>query len=155
MFYFYKGDKCEINYNPCLTDANQNQCQNGGTCSINFGIAPFYQCRCRYGYSGQNCQNVVSTTTAQPYIPVTCEDMDSFMCPLYAANNYCSSKYYINSRPIPTYCAKSCNTCGNPNSGTTARPCVDSQPSCIFWGSSGNCYRLPNPSICAKSCGVC
>lgn len=156
---FSKGERCETGYNPCLTDTSQNQCQNGATCLINFGVSPFYQCICKTGYSGQNCQNVVSTTTAVPFaIPASCDDLNPAACQYYAANNYCSNFYYINRISIPTYCARSCNTCVSPNGNsplTTARPCVDSQVSCNYWSSTGNCHRLPNQKMCSKSCGLC
>ena len=137
-----------------MTSTNQNPCQKGGVCSINLGISPFYQCTCQYGFAGQNCQNLVSTTTVVA-VPLSCDDLNPTLCQFYAINNYCSNSYVTNGIPIPTYCAKSCKTCITNWQGATGRPCVDSQPSCEFWASSGKCNQLPNKNICSKSCGLC
>jgi hypothetical protein len=51
---------------PC----DSNPCQNNGTCSNNKNdTSPYYTCGCPYGYSGQDCQ-IVPTTTTQKTTPV-------------------------------------------------------------------------------------
>lgn len=160
---FYKkftltiGDKCETTFNPCFTSQGAPICQNSGICTPNFGVSPFYQCQCKSGFGGQTCQDVLTTqaftlasTTTQD--PANCVDTDAATCEYYASNNLCSNLYIINNVPVVTYCPKSCKTCGT---GAETPTCVDSQSSCDFWGSSGNCNKLPDPTICRKSCGLC
>jgi hypothetical protein len=80
------------------------------------------------------------------------------ICDYYAANNFCSNYYFLNGTPIPQYCPKSCHKCDLESGALAAessRPCYDTQFTCQFWGTSGNCKRLPDPTICRKSCGLC
>ena len=129
-------------------------CLNGGTCIVN-GTQP--QCKCMSGFIGNTCQIAIlstSTTTTTTTTTTTktttnaLKDMDPLNCPLYAIYNYCMNNYYISGIPIPTYCAKSC-------SPYSATQCTDSQYNCVFWGATGNCSLLPDPSLCRKSCGLC
>jgi len=152
---FQQGERCETIHNPCVTNTNQNQCQNGGICKIIFTVAPFYQCSCQYGYFGHNCENKITTTTLPP-VQSNCEDFNPIHCQYYAANNFCTNFYYVNKISVLTYCPRSCNTCStHGNSQVAGKPCVDSQPNCMVWGTSGNCHRLKNQMICKKSCGLC
>jgi len=159
---FYTGANCETSYNPCFTTDGLPVCQNSASCSINFGVAPYFQCSCRYGSTGSLCQQVVTTTrlTTLKTDQAVCQDLDTDLCKLYAANGYCSNLFLVNSISVPKYCGISCGVCGasgvTVEGSTTARPrCVDSQASCVFWGSTGNCGMLPDPTICSKSCGLC
>ena len=155
-----QGLRCEKRYNPCYTSVGEPVCQNRGTCYMNFGTVPPYQCQCRRGFSGTNCEIAPTTTQAPTTVPTTafvCTDRDPTACPYYASNNFCSSFYYINRTPIPVYCAKSCNRCSTVTNSpiTSSRPCVDTQQSCTFWGATGNCGLLPDQTLCSKSCGLC
>lgn len=151
------GQRCETRFNPCFSAAGEPVCKNNGFCQVNLGVPPFYQCQCRFGFSGPNCETVATTTKFTTLSPTlgACIDRNPNVCPYYAANNYCSNLYYINQMPIPTYCAKSCNTCSANTNAPVTRPCTDSQFVCVYWASSGNCGRLPNPNLCRKSCGLC
>ena len=148
----FTGTNCQTSFNPCFTSDAIPVCQNFGSCSVNFGVSPFYQCQCKSGYGGQNCQDTLTTTKVTLGSTTTgpCVDQDTATCQFYASNSLCSNLYIINNVPVVTYCPQSCGTCGG-----SAADCSDSQSSCDFWGATGNCNLLPDPTICRKSCGLC
>lgn len=123
--FLFSGTRCETRFNPCISNG-QNVCQNSGTCYLNYGASPFYQCRCRFGYTGTNCEVSITTTTVSS-TAFLCVDRDTSSCPIYARFNYCSNLYYIYGVPVPTYCPVSCKRCSTGPGTTTAKPCIDSQ----------------------------
>lgn len=114
---------------------------NGGTC-YPFGATGFY-CACPSGCTGTNCASCSNPS-------IQCIDYNSAVCKYYASIGACTTNSYINTTPIRTYCALTCNSCTIPVPSPT---CVDSYDSCIYW--SGNCNRLANPSMCSKTCKLC
>jgi hypothetical protein len=153
------GSRCEQVFNPCLYSNGSSVCLNSARCSINLGAPPFYQCDCQFGFFGPNCQFVVtttSTTTVSSAVTGTTTtmanvDQDLVMCPFYAANGFCATQYYFNSRQMPVYqyCPVSCRN--------LAPLCADTQANCAVWVSLKLCPSLANlkPPPCRKSCGLC
>ncbi len=124
-FHYQQGSKCETVYNPCISNGNP-VCQNNGKCYINFGASPFYQCECFNGYSGTNCELFTTTTKKLTTVSAVCADRNSVYCKFYAANQYCSNRYYVNGMPVPEYCPLSCSGCSLVGV-TTPKPCADTQ----------------------------
>ncbi len=149
------GSRCETFFNPCFDSNNQQVCQNGATCITNYAQSPFYQCTCKFGYTGQNCSTVVSTTrfTVTTQTITNCTDQNSLTCQFYRNQNLCSNSFLINGVTVNSYCPRSCGLCGS--STRTSPPCLDSNSNCVVWSLVGFCPRLPDPNICRKSCGLC
>jgi len=151
---FLTGPNCQTAFNPCFTLEGSPVCQNAGSCTVNLGVSPYYQCACKSGYIGTNCETSVTTSkfTVTTTTPLVCQDQDTPTCEYYAQNNMCSNLYIVKDVSVITYCPKSCLVC---TSTGTVQPCVDSQTSCQFWAMTGNCDKLTDPSICRQSCGLC
>lgn len=151
----YTGSRCEQLFNPCFDANNSPICLNSASCTINYLTSPYYQCSCRYGYSGVNCGIVATTTkfTVTTRFYDKCDDQNSFICQYYKSAKLCSNSYFINGQTVNNYCPKSCQLCGSVATTTTA--CVDTNGNCPVWNLLGYCNRLPDPYICKKSCGIC
>lgn len=50
----YSGDTCQTAPDLCATAGLTGNCQNGGTCIVDSGVA---KCECASGYQGRNCEN--------------------------------------------------------------------------------------------------
>lgn len=149
--------------NPC----NSNPCMNGGSCVLTSSNS--FQCTCLVGFTGLNCQTVVT--------PSNCNDQNS-NCGFFAQSGYCSDRYSINGISLLQYCAVSCGTCETTSpptttttstttttttTTTTQQPtnCVDRNSNCPYFASRGFCSNIyfiqgiPLPNYCAISCGRC
>ncbi len=153
------GPRCEALYDPCASNA----CLNSGTCVRNFGIYPYYQCRCMSGYYGSNCEFMGSNPSGKVMPQYdTCVDSDTDLCPSYATQYLCFNRYLIKTVPVPIYCRKSCGNCrgivdNNSNTNGTSITCTDRQSSCLAWSAMNKCSSLASmiPHPCRKSCKLC
>ncbi len=111
---------------------------------------------CKYGYSGANCQTIVTNTkfTVTTQLIVNCVDQDTVICLKYKSLNLCSDSYTINGQTINMYCPKTCGLCGT-NTTNTTPACVDADGNCPVYSVIGYCGRLPDPYVCRKSCQLC
>jgi hypothetical protein len=142
-------------------------CLNFGTCSINFNIPPYYQCKCQFGYTGSNCQFLPITSTTSSTISLLttffqCIDTAPAACEYYRANNWCNDRYFISGTDVsvPRYCPKSCGICQQLSTTTqfsSSLDCIDSQENCVVWAALNLCNLLANqtPHPCRKSCSIC
>ncbi len=152
----YTGSNCGQLFNPCFDSNNNPICLNSGACTVNYLIPPYYSCSCKYGFNGNQCQNVVTNPkfTVTTISILNCVDQNPTTCQYYKSRNLCSNSYSINGQSVNTYCPKSCQLCGT-NVTTTTPACIDSNGNCRVWSLMNLCARLPNPYVCRKSCSLC
>jgi len=145
------GDLCQFSVittsrTPSTSPSNlcsQNACGANAVSCTDLGVAPFFSCNCKEGYTGPRCDLKIENPP--------CVDQEATLCKVYAASNLCNEIY--NGQLVKQYCPISCNQC----SDKETVPCTDLQPNCPLWASLNLCSRVVylNPVPCRKSCKLC
>ena len=148
-------DMCAKCYNasvpPCsdILECASNPCQNGGTCLEGVGTCR-YDCTCKAGYSGAQCQTNINECASTPcQNGGTCTDLvNSYSCAC-RSGYYGSSCQYVDSC-ISTPCQNGA-TCNNTQS-SFACACTNGYNGTLCATRSYPCLHTPNPCMAGGTC---